>query len=186
MKQEMPELSLGRRLRALRSARNLSMRDLAASAGVSESFVSQVERGVANPSVVSLQRLAHALNTSIAALFEESDAHGRVVRASQRPRLVHPQRKWEDSLLTPRDSKFLQVILSVIEPGSGAGAPYAHESDEECVIVLKGSLEFRVGDESYLLEEGDSLVFESRLKHWNQNPGTSKAEVLWISTPPSY
>jgi transcriptional regulator with XRE-family HTH domain len=186
VKQEMPELSLGRRLRALRSARNLSMLGLAERAGVSESFVSQIERGVANPSVVSLQRLAHALDTSIAALFEESDARGRVVRASQRPRLVHPQRKWEDSLLTPRGSKFLQVILSVIEPGSGAGAPYAHESDEECVIVLKGSLEFRVGDESYLLEEGDSLVFESRLEHWNQNPGTTKAEVLWICTPPSY
>jgi len=54
------------------------------------------------------------------------------------------------------------------------------------VIVLKGSLEFRVGEESYLLKEGDSLVFESRLEHWNKNPGTSKAEVLWICTPPSY
>ena len=186
MKQALPELALGRRLRSLRRARGVSMRDLASSAGVSESFVSQVERGVANPSVVSLQRLAHALETSIAALFEESDARGRVVRVAQRPRLVHPQRKWEDFLLTPRESKFLQVIMSVIEPGSGAGAPYAHDSDEECVIVLKGSLEFRVREESYLLEEGDSLVFESRLEHWNKNPGTTPAEVLWICTPPSY
>jgi len=46
--------------------------------------------------------------------------------------------------------------------------------------------EFRVGPEPYLLKEGDGLLFESRTPHWNRNPGPSKAEVLWITTPPSY
>jgi len=183
-----PELDLGRRLRRLRESRDLSMKALATAAGVSESFVSQVERGMANPSVASLRRLAEALETSIGSFFE---SHGggpdRLLKASDRARLVHPQRRWEDFILTPRASKKLQVILSVIEAGEGSGEePYTHDSDEECVIVLKGSLEFRVGEDDYLLEEGDSLVFESRLPHWNRNPGPSKTEVLWIITPPSY
>jgi transcriptional regulator with XRE-family HTH domain len=181
------ELDLGRKVRELRESRGLSLKALAEKAQVSESFVSQVERGVANPSVASLRRLAQALDASVGALFQGPETASRVVRRSERGRLVHPSRRWEDFLITPRDARRLQVILSLIEPGEGSGdEPYAHDSDEECVVVLKGNLEFRVGNEEYLLEEGDSLLFESRIPHWNRNPGPSKAEVLWITTPPSY
>jgi transcriptional regulator with XRE-family HTH domain len=182
------ESTLGRRVRTLREARRLSLRQLAEGANVSESFLSQVERGVANPSVASLRRLADALGTSVGSLFEgATEDGGSLTRSRDRPRLVHPQRRWEDFLITPRSAKRLQVIQSVIEPGEGSGRePYSHDSDEECVVVLKGTVEFGVGEETYLLEEGDSLLFESRTPHWNRNPGPSKAEVLWIITPPSY
>lgn len=181
------EIGLGRKVRELRETRGLSLKALAAEAGVSESFVSQVERGVANPSVASLRRLAAALGASVGSLFEGPATSGRLVRHGDRAQLVHPARRWEDFLLTPRDAKRLQVILSVIEPGGGSGdEAYEHDSDEECVIVLSGALEFRVGTDEYLLGEGDSLLFESRIPHWNRNPGPSKAEVLWIITPPSY
>jgi transcriptional regulator with XRE-family HTH domain len=184
---EQEELRLGASVRRMREERSLSLKQLAAKAEVSESFISQVERGVANPSVSSLRRIAGALGTSIGALFEGRQMNGIVVRAGDRPRLMHPQRKWHDFLLTPQSARRLQVILSVIEPGEGSGGkPYRHDSDEECVIVLKGRLEFRIKDESYLLEEGDSLTFESRLPHWNRNLGHTKTEVLWIITPPSY
>lgn len=184
----MPEdLNLGRKVRELRESRGLSLKALAEKAEVSESFVSQVERGVANPSVASLRRLAGALDASVGALFQGPVTRGRVVRSDDRGRLVHPRRGWEDFLITPREARRLQVILSIIQPGEGSGAePYSHESDEECVIVLNGSLEFRVGEEEYLLAQGDSLLFESRIPHWNRNPGPSNAEVLWVITPPSY
>jgi transcriptional regulator with XRE-family HTH domain len=181
--------ALGRRLRLLREGRGVSLRAVAGDAGVSESFLSQVERGQASPSIASLQRIATSLGTSIAALFEEGPAaaQGRVVRASERRRMVHPKRKWEDSLVTPAGSTKLQVILSVVEPGGGSGdEPYSHDSDEECVLVLSGRLHFWVGPEFYELNEGDSLLFESRVPHRNRNPGPSKTEVLWIITPPSY
>ena len=181
------ELDLGRKVRELREDRGLSLKALAEKAQVSESFVSQVERGVANPSVASLRRLAGALDASVGSLFQGAKSGGRLVRSAERGRLVHPRRGWEDFLLTPRDARRLQIILSVIEAGEGSGEePYSHDSDEECVIVLKGSLEFRIGDDEYLLAEGDSLLFESRLPHWNRNPGPSKAEVLWVITPPGY
>jgi transcriptional regulator with XRE-family HTH domain len=181
------EQLLGQTIRRLREDGGASLKSLAEQAGVSESFLSQVERGVANPSVASLRRIADSLGTSIGALFQGQDGQGRVVRAKERPRMVHPTRRWEDALLTPRSSRRLQVILSVIEPGEGSGdEPYSHDSDEECVVVLKGSLEFGVGPDTYVLEEGDSLTFESRIPHRNRNPGDTKAEVLWIITPPSY
>lgn len=174
-------------MRSLRDGLGLSLRAVAEAAGVSESFLSQVERGVASPSVASLRRIAEALGESVGSLFEGPAGGGKVVRVAERRRLVHPKRHWEDVLLTPSDSKRLQVILSTIEPGAGSGKePYAHDSDEECVIVLKGRLEFWVEHERFDLSEGDSLVFESRRPHRNRNPGPTKAEVLWVITPPSY
>lgn len=176
---------LGARIRAIRGDR--SLRDVADAARVSESFLSQVERGVASPSVASLRRIAEALDTSVGAFFEGPAVAGRVVRVADRRRLVHPQRRWEDVLLTPPESRRLQVILSAIEPGAGSGKePYTHDSDEECVIVLKGRLEFWVEEERYDLDEGDAILFESRRPHRNRNPGPSKSEVLWVITPPSY
>jgi transcriptional regulator with XRE-family HTH domain len=181
------ERELGGRIRTLREGKGLPLRTVAEAAGVSESFLSQVERGVASPSVATLRRVAEALGESVGSFFQGPASGGRVVRVRDRRRLMHPRRRWEDVLLTPRESRRLQVILSAIEPGAGSGKqPYTHDSDEECVIVLKGSLEFWVDDERYDLQEGDSILFESRRPHRNRNSGSSKAEVLWVITPPSY
>ena len=52
--------------------------------------------------------------------------------------------------------------------------------------MLRGILEFWVGEEHHRLKAGDALTFESRIPHKNKNPGPHKAQVLWIMTPPSY
>ena len=71
----------------------------------------------------------------------------------------------------------LQVILSTIEPGGGTGAePYTHDSDEEVVVVLAGRLDLWVGDEHYVLREGDAITFPSRLPHWNMNRGDTPVD----------
>lgn len=181
------DVQLGARIRALRLSGRRSLRAVAADAGVTESFLSRVERGIASPSIATLRRIAEALGSTIGGLFEGPASNGRVVRAGERRQLVDTKRKWKEFLLTPRDSKQFQVILSFIEPHTGTGPkPYSHDSDQECVIVLKGRMEFWVADEYYELGEGDSLVFESRLPHRNRNPGPKRAEVLWIISPPSY
>jgi transcriptional regulator with XRE-family HTH domain len=184
---ERDELELGKRIRAAREARGASLRSVAATAGVSESFLSQVERGVASPSVASLRAIAGALDTSIAAFFEEGgDISGTLVRAADRRTLSYPGRRIEDMLVTPRTSKHLQVIWSHVGPDSGAAEPYTHESDEECVIVMRGRLDVWVDGERFAMEEGDSLVFESRRPHRSWNPTDDEVEVLWILTPPSF
>jgi transcriptional regulator with XRE-family HTH domain len=182
------EPDLGATIRKLREGRQLSLKEVAARSGLTQSFLSQVERNLTSPSVASLRKVALAFGVPLTALFQGPVMpENRVVRRSERKQLIHPRRQWRDYLLTPSLTGKLQVILSVIEPGGGSGdEPYAHDSDEECVIVLRGRLEFRVGSDRYMLEEGDSIVFESRIPHWNRNPGPERAEVLWITTPPSY
>jgi transcriptional regulator with XRE-family HTH domain len=179
--------SLGEKIRALRETRSRSLKQLAEATGLTQSFLSQVERDLTSPSVASLRKIAEALNTSVATFFAGGSPNGRLVRKDARPVLVHPKRRWRDSLLTPNINGKLQVIWSEIEPGGGSGdEPYSHDSDEECVVILRGKLDFWVGDEHYALGEGDALTFESRLPHKNRNPGPGKTQVLWVMTPPSY
>lgn len=188
LRAEQYEPDLGMTIRRLREGRQLSLKEVATRSGLTQSFLSQVERNLTSPSVASLRKVAQAYGVPLAALFQgESLPESRVVRRDERRQLIHPARQWRDYLLTPNLTGKLQVILSVIEPGGGSGEePYAHDSDEECVLMLRGRLEFWVGSDRYMLEEGDSIVFESRIPHRNRNPGPEQAEVLWITTPPSY
>jgi transcriptional regulator with XRE-family HTH domain len=181
------EVDLGGRIRALRMARRETLRTLAAEAGVTESFLSQVERGVAAPSIASVQRIARALGTSIAELFATDDRAGIVVRAADRRRVVYQGLGAIDEFLTRATDGRLQVILSTIEPGGGTGdEAYTHDSDEEVVVVLEGVLDLWVGPEHYRLETGDAVTHSSRVPHRNTNPGPGVAKVLFCSTPPSY
>jgi transcriptional regulator with XRE-family HTH domain len=181
------ELQLGPRIRALRQARNVTLRELAGRAGVTESFLSQVEREVTSPSIASVQRIAHALDLAIAELFTEEPPRGRMVRRADRRQITYPGLRAIDEFLTSDMSARLQVILSTIEPGGGTGdEPYTHESDEEVVIVLSGQLELWVADEHHVLEEGDSIAYSSRLPHRNVNSSDRQAVVLFCLTPPSF
>ena len=181
------EIDLGARIRALRLARHATLRQLAAEAGVTESFLSQVERGVASPSIASVQRIARALGQSIAELFAADERAGSLVRLGDRRRIVYQGLGAVDEFLTRATDGRLQVIMSTIEQGGGTGdEPYTHDSDEEVVVVLEGALDLWVGPEHYRLETGDAVTHSSRIPHRNTNPGPGVARVLFCITPPSY
>jgi len=181
------EVDLGARIRTLRLARGETLRKLAVQAGVTESFLSQVERGVASPSIASVQRIARALGTSIAELFAADDRAGIVVRAAERRRVVYQGLGAVDEFLTRATDGRLQVIMSTIQPGGGTGdEAYTHDSDEEVVVVLEGVLDLWVGPEHYRLETGDAVTHSSRVPHRNTNPGPGIARVLFCITPPSF
>jgi transcriptional regulator with XRE-family HTH domain len=181
------ELQLGTRIRSLRQARHLTLREVADRAGVTESFLSQVERDVTSPSIATVHRVARALGLSIAQLFAEDAETGRVVRREARRRIAYPGLGAVDEFLTSNLAGRLQVIMSTIDAGGGTGPePYAHDSDEEVVVVLSGVLDLWVAEEHYVLQEGDAITFPSRLPHWNANHGDAPATVLFCLTPPSF
>jgi len=178
---------LGPRVRAIRRARKLTLRELADRAGVTESFISQVERNQASPSIATLRRIATGLGQSISSMLDGDSEGGVLVRKGQRRIVDYPGLRARDEFITPSKDGRLQIILSVIQPGGGTGdEPYSHESDEECVLVLEGSLDLWIGEMLYRLEAGDSIIHSSRTPHWNKNNGTTTTRVLFILTPPSY
>jgi transcriptional regulator with XRE-family HTH domain len=180
------EIEMGQRIRESRQAKGLSLRAVAGVAGISQSFLSQVERGVASPSVSTLIRIADAVERPVASLLAGSDPSERIVRADDRRQLSHPRRWWVDEFLTPAAARRLQVNLTTIEPGFPGEPAHTHASDEELVIVLEGVMTIDVAGEHFELGEGDALLLDPTLPHNFANPGTIPARVLWIMTPPSY
>jgi transcriptional regulator with XRE-family HTH domain len=179
--------ALGDRLRAIRLARRLTLREVADGAGVSESFVSQLERGRSSASVATLQRIAAALGVEVSDLFSEAHLFGpRVLRRDARQRLEwgHLGRK---TLLTPKPFHSLEVIAAEFEPGGSTGdEPYTHGDSEELLLVLAGRVQLQLGAELFDLRTGDSVNYRSSTPHRVTNPGGATAEVLFVISPPSY
>ena len=181
------DILIGRSLREARRRQGMTLRAVADKAGVTESFLSQVERDIASPSIATLRRIAVALGTSIGTLLDDAGPHGQLVRRDDRKIVSYPGLGASDAFLTDGANARLQVIESQIEPGGGTGPEaYAHESDEECLIVLEGCLDLWVGGEEYRLEAGDAIRYPSRVAHRNQNPGPGAARILFVLTPPSF
>jgi len=183
----MSEVDVGERLRALRGFRRLTLRTVAERSGLSESFISQVERGRSNASIGSLKRIADALAVSMSDLFGPDGPPGpRVLRRAERPALSFGilGRKF---LLTPRPLKHLEVFAGELEVGGSTGEqPYAHGDSEELFVVVSGSVQLELGGELFDLERGDSIEYRSSTPHRISNTGTERAEVMWIISPPSY
>jgi transcriptional regulator with XRE-family HTH domain len=186
-------------IRERRRAQSMTLSQLAERAGVSTSYVSQVERGVANPTLSSLKTLAGALGFTIGSLLDDSppaNAGGRrtesgndevsVLRAGQRRRLVYPGSNIANELLSPNLRMQMEVIWVEAPPGSGSGGhPHKHEG-EECGVVIAGAMRFWVGDEEWILQPRDAIYFPSHLPHRWESVGDEDLVAIWIITPPTF
>jgi len=180
-----PRYRQGQRLRSLREAGGLSLRDAAAAAGLSISFLSAVERGTSGTSVASLQQLTSAYGTTLAELFARPRRTKRVVRAGRRPVI-----ELADDMVRIEQ---LAVSAAVLEPqlfrlarGASSEGSY-HHAGEEFLYVIAGAVTIWVGQrERYRLHEGDSLTFPSTLPHRWRNHANRETCLLWINTPPTF
>jgi transcriptional regulator with XRE-family HTH domain len=179
---------VGERLRAIRQLRRRTLRAVAEQADVSESFLSQVERGKASASIASLTRIASALGVAVSDLFEPDGSRRppRVLRREARPVLAFGKlgRKY---MLTPRPLEHLEVFVGELDPGGSTGEePYTHGDSEELFLVLGGRVHLQLGTDVHELEAGDSIEYRSSVPHRVTNAGETQAEVMWVISPPSY
>lgn len=176
---------VGRRLRTLRQTKGISARELASRSGVTAAYVSRVENGRISPTVATLSRMVLAMDETIASLFDNQADPGPVIRGSERMPLRSSG--VEDYRVTPRWATRLEVLESVVAPGEGSGPhPHTHPGDEECVVVLEGTLRIWIDDREYLLNPQDAATFACRRPHRWANPGQTPSRVLWIITPAVY
>lgn len=179
-----------KRLGPLRIAAGLSVEELAAKASVSVGLVSQLERGIGNPSFNTMAKLAYALGVPIGTFFNGPARVDPVVRRNARKKLIHSAFSNGEGpiyeLLTPDLQRKLEVIWVELPPGqSNEEAQFTHDT-EECGVLLSGILEVHLGDGVHRLEPGDSISFHGLVPHWYRNPGAESAVSIWIITPPSF
>ncbi|GGK40787.1 cupin domain-containing protein [Salinarimonas ramus] len=179
---------LGESIRAHRVARGLTLRDVAARSGVAIGTLSQLERGIASPSLKILREVCAAIDLPMVRLFEGLDGGGDdvVVHPYERGSLAIPGKGMRKELLTRRNGANIQAMIVTVEPGGGSGIdPYSHDG-EEVGHVLAGELTLRVGMRSYRIGPGDTFCFESTLPHGFENYGDVDAVILWVVSRPFY
>ncbi|MET8520806.1 XRE family transcriptional regulator [Nocardioides sp. NPDC004968] len=179
--------TIGARLRRRRLAKRLTLKEVAGEAGLSEGFLSQIERGVHSGSVATLQRIAAVLGLTVGDLFEESWSSTPAVHRfteSQGFAFGVDARK---ARLTPKSFQHLEVFLGTLQPGGSTGLePYAHGDSEELMLVIDGEVEVTVGDAVHRMSALDSITYSSRLAHRVVAISDEPAHVLWAISPPSY
>jgi transcriptional regulator with XRE-family HTH domain len=177
------DLRVGRRVRALRLERGMSLADLAARAGVSIGALSQIERGISSLRVRVIWPLAAALDIDPSALVADSDGEVTdlyVVRVGSRRSLpVHTEGIGKDLLSPPGAA--LTGMMVVVRPGGGTAGAYSH-SGHEFGLVLSGETELTVDTAVYQLRAGDSFAFKSTLPHSFRNPGEIDCVIVWVNT----
>ncbi|NPV71370.1 MAG: helix-turn-helix transcriptional regulator [Firmicutes bacterium] len=178
---------MGERLKKLRMNCHMSVRNLAASVGVTPSFIYQIEQGKVSPSFSTLKGIAGALNTSVALLAgDDLPEEWEVVRKDRRRHIVTGDPGVRVELLNflgPRNKKMQPVALR-LEPGATQqGFIYSHDR-EDLVYVQEGTIEVSFGRKAYTLNEGDVAYFMFEHPAVVRNPGDRTAVALWIVCPP--
>jgi transcriptional regulator with XRE-family HTH domain len=178
---------VGQRLRNVRRSQHRTLREVSSIAGISESFLSQLELAKVSASVATLRRIAEALGVTISDLFQDRPSRQpTVLRAEDRPALTFGLLGRKYHLHTAPDRAF-DSLLCEFDPGGSTGMePYAHGDSEEFMLVLAGGAEFRLGDEVMTLRPDDSIVYRSSTPHGLMADPELGARVLWVTSPSSY
>lgn len=179
---------LGRRLKRARSARDMTLKDVEARSGVSATHISQIERGMTSPTVGALQKLARALEKETVFFLEEVDLEEVSVAREPVSTVVHsesPRVNFRNLSHGVPGGK-LRLGRLEVEPGGQTVTPPHHHEGEECGIVMKGTLEIRFEDKSYVLNVGDAIHFNSGRPHSYGNPGPGPVEAIWVTSSPGF
>jgi len=170
---------LGERIRKIRMEKSISLRDLAQKTQLTPSFLSQVERDLVEPSITSLRKIAEAMETPIFRFLMDEQQPSPLVRKKERKILKMPKSHLTYELLSPDLDKSMEMWIGKLESGAVSCDPALTHPGEECILVLQGVMEVTLGEESYILNEGDSIYYYGTVPHQLINKG--KEELVFVS-----
>ena len=189
-------MGIGEKIKELRHLKEMTLEELSKKSKVSLSLLSMVERNKSAPTVRTLERTVDALGTTISDLYmdiENTKREGiRSTRVSVLPKkkrkklILGPDRgKAFYELLTPDYRRNLEIVYIHFPVGKNKGEFISHKG-EECGIILEGRLKAYVGDQVFILGDGDCIYLDSSMPHRWENIGEIEVRAFWINTPASF
>jgi transcriptional regulator with XRE-family HTH domain len=179
---------IARKLKAYRLANRMTLKQLANEAGCTDAYLSQLERGLANPSITILKKVASALRMKVVDFFIEPEIAENDVVMRERERVNINFKEGEakiQMLVRNIRDKRMQPFYTTIEPGGGSKGSYSHIG-EEFGIVLQGELEINLNGDPYRLRKNESFYFSSQTPHSWGNPCKKRTVVIWVVSPPTW
>jgi transcriptional regulator with XRE-family HTH domain len=178
-------MNIGKRLKTRRKEIGLSLRELGLLAGVTASFLSQIENDQVSPSLNSLQSIAVALKVPIFDLLNNVSS-GNVVRANERSQIYFPDSQMGYDLLTSDLTKQMMSMIIRMEPHAKRIAMPLSKSTEQWMHVISGQMQIVVGEETFLLEVGDTIYFDGTLLVEFGSVSDEELVIICCITPPIF
>jgi len=178
------EVSVGKRLQALRLEIGLSQRALAEMSGLNFNTLSLIENEKTSPNVSTLQQLACALNVPITAFFESVKESDQIVlqKAENRQKISFPHGVIEDLGGGMALGQATPLLLMLDPLSTSEISPISH-SGQEFIYCLEGQLSVSIGKDVYKLHPGDSLIFDAHMPHYCENAGDTVSRSILVISP---
>ncbi len=179
-------MEIGDKIRRRRQEQGLRLRELSERVGLTTSFLSQIERNLASPSLSSLYKISQALEIPLFQLLLDDRESTRVVRRHDRLKFMLPNSKLVYELLTPNLGCAMEVFLVQLDAGEDNIATSLNNPTEECIYVLQGTLEIELHSQTYLLGPGDSIYFQGPQLRRLTTRGDETLRFISAITPPIF
>ena len=181
----MNNVELGRRIKQLRLAQALTLKDIESKVGVSATHVSEIERGKTSPTVGALAKIAEALEVNPSFLVDLPVGDEiSYTRRGDREFIVGPKNeaRWE-ILTTERPFAELSLLVLELEPEMKEPLVRPPRPGDKFLYILDGVLQIELGDEKFVLRKGDSVHYKASMPTKLLNLGERVCRVFWADWP---
>lgn len=176
------ERALGHTIRGWRTGVGQTLAQLAEATDLSIGYLSQIERGLANPSLAVLKRLAVATNHSLGELLEPGSPGERpsvhLVRGDRDRDVALPPETYRLRPLHPDFRANLDLSVVIAAPGASSGVRFHDHDQDQCTLVIEGQAAYYAGDEQYELGEDDAVYVRAGVPHRWVNNGPGRLRLL--------
>jgi transcriptional regulator with XRE-family HTH domain len=172
---------IGQRIRDLRELSGRTLTAVAHTAGILKSTLSKIEKGQISSPITTLIRIAHALRLPVAEFFEEqakNPLYELTRKGKGRLTMRDGGYRYEALASRIRHKVAEPFLLTAAKPEAPRGE-FKHNG-EEFLYVLSGRIQFKLGNETLMLKQGDSLYFNPKLRHYTKIVGKSPTRILCI------
>lgn len=178
-------LLIGEQIKSKRTQKNITLEELANRAGVTKGLISQIENNRTVPSLPVLFNLIHSLGEDLKSFFEGMHEHfinGHVLivrKGEEKPFEKEPVKGFSYKRILTKSVAAQAIDIALLELKKGAARKQMIQTDAfECKHILKGSVEYQIEKEKFVLNAGDTLFFDGRAKHRLRNVGTTDVAIL--------
>ncbi len=179
----------GNKLRLIREKKKITLKEVAKKIDLSESLISQIERNKVSPAIDTLLDIAGVLDVDLEYLFSEFKINKNVnlIKRNERKQINSNNVLYQQLSKTIEEDEHkhgMEAYYMEIAPGAESGSTEYGHPGKELGVIIEGEGEFTIGTEKYILQNGDSISFNSDVPHLLKNTGTLTLKAYWIITPP--
>lgn len=177
----MENIEVGRKIAAIRKQKDLSIRELAKLSNVTPSLLSQLERGLSNPSLNTIKSISKALDVPLFTFFIENVSNKEmIVRKDKRKIVTFPNNNnVVFEMLSPESVTSVEFAIVKLNPNASASDYQMSHKSQELAYILEGKVKLSMNEEEFILEKGDSVTIPLGTNHKWENPFDEEAQLIF-------